>query len=181
MQTYIAILRGINVSGQKVIKMAELREHLASLDFSKLTTYIQSGNIVFQSAVEKNSVLEEKIHQNIKGNYGFEVPVIVRTQKEWQAVIDRFPFNLEECDINRLGITFLKNKPAKIPLEEINKFKAANDELVFENKELYFHIPDGFGTSKLTLNVLERKLKVSATMRNWKTTIKLLELCKNLE
>lgn len=181
MKTYIAILRGINVSGHKIIKMVELREHLSSLGFINLITYIQSGNIVFQTNTEINSVLEEKIHQNIKENYGFEVPVIVRTQKEWQTVIDRFPFNLEECDINRLGFTFLKNKPVQIPLEEINKFKAENDELVFEDKEIYLHIPDGFGKSKLTVNVLERKLKVAATTRNWKTTKKLLELCKNLE
>ncbi len=181
MQTYIAILRGINVSGHKIIKMADLRELLSSLGFSKLTTYIQSGNIIFQSKEKENNVLEEMIHQNIKDHYSFDVPVIVRTQKEWENVVNRVPFNLDKVDITRIAVTFLKEKPAQIPTEEIIKFKAANDELVFEDKELYLHIPDGFGTSKLTLNVLERKLKVSATMRNWETTIKLLELCKNLE
>ncbi len=178
MQTYIAILRGINVSGHKIIKMAELREHLASLGFSNLTTYIQTGNIVFQSNSMENSVLEEKICNNIKDNYGFDVPVIVRSQEEWQNVVDRLPFNLDENDITRVAVTYLKEKPAQIPLEEINKFKAVNDQLVFEGKEVYLHIPDGFGKSKLTLDVLERKLKVSATTRNWKTTIKLLEMAK---
>ncbi len=180
MQIYIAILRGINVSGQKIIKMAELRDHLSSLGFANLTTYIQSGNIVFQTESEKNYLLEDKIHQNIKKNYGFEVPVIVRSQAEWKRIIDRFPFNIEECDINRLGFTFLKDKPAHIPEEEIDKFKAVNDELVFEEKEIYLHIPDGFGKSKLTVNVLERKLNVSATTRNWKTTQKLLEMANEI-
>lgn len=180
MQTYIAILRGINVSGQKIIKMAELREHLASLGFHNLTTYIQSGNIVFQCDKEENSLLEDKIQQNIKINYGFDVPVIVRSLSEWQMIVDKFPFNFKECDITRLGVTFLKNKPAHIPLEEINKFKAENDELVYEDKEIYLHIPDGFGKSKLTVNVIERKLKVSATTRNWKTTIKLLAIAEEL-
>jgi len=178
MQTYIAILRGINVSGHKIIKMAELREHLSSLGFSNLITYIQTGNIIFQSREKKNNVLEEMIHQNIKDHYSFDVPVIVRTQKEWKSVVNRVPFNLDKVDITRVAVTFLKEKPTQIPIEEINKFKAANDEIVFENKELYLHIPDGFGNSKLTLNVFEKNLKVSATTRNWRTTLRLFEMAK---
>ena len=180
MQTYIAILRGINVSGQKIIKMAELRDHLAMLDFKNLTTYIQSGNIVFQSEILENNKLEEKIHENIKKKYGFDVPVIVRSLEEWQKVVDGFPFKTEDCDINRLAFTFLKNKPAQVPVEEIAKFKAVNDEVVYADKEIYLHIPDGFGKSKLTNNILERKLKVTATTRNWKSTQKLLEIAKGL-
>ena len=181
MQTYIAILRGINVSGHKIIKMAELREHLASLGFTNLTTYIQSGNIIFQSDIDENHVLEDKIQQNIQVNYGFEVPVIVRSLKEWKMVVDRFPFNIEECETSRLGFTFLKDKPVHIPEEEIAKFKSPNDELVYEEKEMYLHIPDGFGKSKLTVNVLERKLKVAATTRNWNTTLKLLAMAQKIE
>jgi len=181
MQTYLAILRGINVSGQKIIKMVELREHLSILGFSNLVTYIQTGNIIFQSAAEKNSVLEEKIQKNIKINYGFDVPVIVRTKEEWGKVIDRFPYNLDTYDINRLAVVYLKEKPAHIPEEEIDKFRTPNDEVVYSDKEIYLYMPDGFGVSKLTNNVFERKMKVAATSRNWKTTIKLLELSKGLE
>ncbi len=180
MQTYIAILRGINVSGQKIIKMAELREHLSSLNFTNLATYIQSGNIVFQSKTADNNAIEDKIQKNIKDNYGFDVPVIVRSLKEWQMIVDRFPFNIEHCDINRLGFTFLKDKPTHIPVEEINKYKAVNDEVVYTEKEIYLHIPDGFGKSKLTNNVFERKLKAAATTRNWKTTQKLLKMANEI-
>lgn len=180
MQTYIAILRGINVSGQKIIKMAELRDHLSSLGFINLTTYIQSGNIVFQTKQEENPILEEKIHQNIKKNYGFDVPVIVRSLTEWQKVVSKFPYNNEDNDINRLAVTFLKEKPTPNLHEEIDKFKAPNDEIVYDDIEIYLHIPNGFGKSKLTNNVFERKLKVSATTRNWKTTIKLLAIAEEL-
>ncbi len=176
MQNYIAILRGINVSGQKIIKMAELRDHLASLGFSNLVTYIQSGNIVFRSEAKENAVLEEMIHQNIKENYAFDVPVIVRSQKEWQAVVDRFPFNLEDYDIKRIGVVYLKSSPAQIPTEEINTYKATSDKIVYEEKEIYLYVSDGFGSSKLTNNVFERKLKMPSTTRNWKTTLKLLEM-----
>lgn len=181
MQTYIAILRGINVSGQKIIKMAELRDHLSSLGFSKLSTYIQSGNIVFQTEEAANNILENKIHQNIKDNYGFEVPVIVRSYMEWQQVVDQFPFDIKKYDIKRLGFVFLKEKPALVLVDEIAKFKAANDEVVYADKEIYLSMPDGFGTSKLTNNVFERKLKVAATTRNWRTTQKLLEMADKLD
>jgi len=180
MQTYIAILRGINVSGQKIIKMAELRDHLSSLGFTNLTTYIQSGNIVFQYDAKGNSVLENKIHQNIKANYGFDVPIIVRTKEEWQKVVDNFPYNIDELDIKRIAVTFLKEEPSQFQEDEFDKFKTLNDEMVYIGKEIYLHIPDGFGKSKLTNNIMERKLKVSATTRNWKTTQKLLEMAKGL-
>ena len=180
MQTYIAILRGINVSGQKIIKMAELREHLASLDYANLTTYIQSGNIVFQSELTENTILETRIHDKIKEVYGFEVPVIVRTKEEWQKVVDEFPFNLNEVDVKRIGITFLKEKPSQLQEEEFEKYKALDDEISFGSKEIYLHIPDGFGNSKLTNNVFEKKLNVAATTRNWNTTQKLLGMAKDL-
>ncbi len=180
MQTYIAILRGINVSGHKIIKMAELSRHLASLGLSYLTTYIQSGNIVFQTEALENSILEEKIHQNIKENYGFDVPVIVRSKQEWQLIVNQFPFNVEDYDVKRLAITFLKEKPVHIPIEELEKYKASSDEIIYHRKEIYLSIPDGFGISKITNTVFERKLKVAATTRNWRTTLKLMEMANQL-
>ena len=176
MQTYIAILRGINVSGQKIIKMAELREHLAILGFSNLTTYIQSGNIVFKTEVTSNQILEAKIHQNIQAIYGFDVPVIVRSITEWQKVVSDLPFNEDGIDIKKLGVVFLKDKPEHAPTLEIEKFQHKDDEVVYNSMEVYIHIPNGFGSSKLTNNIFERKLGVSATTRNWRTTIKLFEM-----
>lgn len=180
MQTYIAILRGINVSGHKIIKMAELREQLSSLHFSNLATYIQSGNIVFQSKEEKASILEEKIHLLIKNQYGFDVPVIVRTQQEWKEVVSAFPFNLEEVDTKHIGFIFLKEKPKKFVPSDYEKFKATEDNIVYNGKEIYLHIPGGFGPSKLANNIFEQKLGVSATTRNWNTTLKLLAMAKEL-
>jgi uncharacterized protein (DUF1697 family) len=181
MQTYIAILRGINVSGHKIIKMAELRDHLASLGFSNLATYIQSGNIVFQAKTESNSVLEEKIHQIIKDNFGFDVPVIVRTLQEWEQVVKQFPFNMEETDIRCVGVSFLKEEPTHFEQADYEKYKAAEDEIVISKKEIYLLIPDGFGNSKLTINVFEKKLKVAATTRNWNSTVKLLAMAQKID
>lgn len=179
MQTYIAILRGINVSGQKKIKMDELREALASLGFSNLATYIQSGNVVFQATPEDGLSLAQKIHECIEEAFGFDVPVLVRSLEEWQGVVDRFPFKGIE-ELNRLMVTFLEEKPAHIPVEEIDALKASKDEVVYGEREVYLYVPDGYGKSKLDNNTLERKLKVRATTRNWKTTLTLLEMGKDL-
>ena len=179
MQTYIAILRGINVSGQKLIKMDKLREALASLGFSNLATYIQSGNVVFQAAPENNLTLAKKIHDRIEEAFGFDVPVLVRSLEEWQQVVDNFPFEGIE-EMNRLLITFLEEKPASIPKEEIDALKASKDEVMYGEKEIYLYVPDGYGKSKLDNNTLERKLKVRATTRNWKTTLTLLEMASAL-
>ncbi|MCB0494539.1 MAG: DUF1697 domain-containing protein [Cyclobacteriaceae bacterium] len=180
MQTYIAILRGINVSGQKLIKMDKLREALASLGFSNLATYIQSGNVVFQAANEDNLTLAQKIHNRIEKIFGFDVPVLVRSLDEWQQVVDNFPFEGIE-EMNRLLVTFLEEKPAYIPKEEIDTLKASKDEVVYGEQEVYLYVPDGYGNSKLDNNTLERKLKVRATTRNWKTTLTLLEMVNELK
>lgn len=179
MQAYIAILRGINVSGQKKIKMDELREALASLGFSNLTTYIQSGNVVFQATPEDNLVLAQKIHNRIEESFGFDVPVLVRSIDEWQQVVDNFPFKGIE-ELNRLLVTFLEEKPTRVPKEDIDALKASRDQVVYGEKEIYLYVPDGYGNSKLNNNTLERKLNVRATTRNWKTTLTLLQMGKGL-
>ena len=91
METYISILRGINVSGHKSIKMADLKTLYENLGFSNIKTYVQSGNVVFQSKTEKADIIEQKIHNQIKAKYGFEVPVIVMTVDKLKTIIDCEP------------------------------------------------------------------------------------------
>ena len=101
---YIALLRGVNVSGQKKIKMAELRKHLAELSFQNIQTYIQSGNIIFQSSAKNldKSVYEQKIAAKIKEKYGFDVPVLVLTTAELEDAISNHPYsNRPENDRKR--------------------------------------------------------------------------------
>lgn len=179
MQTYIAILRGINVSGQKIIKMAELREQLSALGFSNLTTYIQSGNVIFKSIKKPNLELENSIQQKIKEAFGFDVPVIVRSIEDWQKVVDAFPFK-KGLEPIRLLITFLKSEPENIPYEEIDKLKAKDDEIEIGQKEIYLYVPNGYGKTKLNNTTLERKLNVTATTRNWKTISTLLNMAIEL-
>ena len=178
METYIALLRGINVSGQKKIKMAELRSHLAELNYKELKTYIQSGNVVFQTDILPAPELEQQIGNKIKEKYDFEVPVLVKSASEMQDIFNRNPFLPAKIDeLNYLLVTMLSDQPEKSDVEQLISYADFGEELRYEGKELYLYFPNGYGRSKLSNNFVERKLKVKATTRNWKTIRKLTEMC----
>lgn len=178
MTRYIAILRGINVGGNRKILMKDLKVLFEKLDFSKVETYIQSGNVVFESDQKlSNADLEQNIQQAIIETFGFEVPVIVRTDEEWAKSIVNNPFWKEEdADIDRLHLTFLKEVPSQELLEKIKLFQFLPDRYEIIGKDVFIFCAAGYGTSKLTNPFFESKLKVPATTRNWKTVMKLHEM-----
>lgn len=182
MKTYIAMLRGINVSGQKKIKMAELRAHLAELDFQNVQTYIQSGNIIFQYADTPHPELEEMIHNKIKEKYGFEVPTLVKQAEDFGYVIQNNPFLEEpEKDIKRQYITFLAETPAREHANNINAEDYLPEEYVLDGDVIFFFSPSGYGRARMNNNFFEKKLKVKATTRNWKTVNKLYDMSKEAD
>ena len=174
MQTYIALLRGINVSGQKKVPMAELRELLSTLDFQNVQTYIQSGNIIFQTSEKNIQDLEMKIHEAMKNHFGFEVPVLVKTPKQMKHIFDACPFS-EEKKINSYFI-LLYSKPDKDLVDGISTLSNENESFFITDQCVYFHSGIGYGKSKFSNNFFERQLKVTATARNYKTMLKLVEL-----
>ena len=174
MPTYISILRGINVSGQKKILMSDLKALYESLGFKNVVTYIQSGNVIFQFKKETDAKLSQMIEAAISKKYQFDVPVIIRSLEEVEKIIAWNPFlNKKNTVIERLHVTFL----AEIPSKE--KFSFPPDEFIIAGKEVFLHTPNGYGNTKLSNNFFENKLKVKATTRNWKTVNKLEELAKN--
>jgi len=176
MTTYISMLRGINVSGQKKIKMEELKELYISLGFKNIQTYIQSGNVIFVSSDKIVSKLINKIERKIKKSFGFEVLVLIRTKNDLKKLIDNNPF--AKKDNSKLLVTLLSDTPLLSPIDEITKIKDDSEEFLISGKEIYLFCPNGYGKSKLSNNFFERKLKLSATTRNWKTVNKLLELAE---
>ncbi|WP_215907111.1 DUF1697 domain-containing protein [Kordia aestuariivivens] len=172
---YIAILRGINVSGSKKLPMAELRTLLSTLGFTDVQTYIQSGNVVFKAAKQHQEKLGNQIAEAIKKQYDYEVPVLVKTIDQWKTAIANNPF--AEADISKQGITFLATIPSATTIEIDSK----DDRFEIINSEIYLDCPGGFGRTKLTNNFFERKLKIRATTRNWKTIYKLLDLAEAME
>ncbi len=177
MKTYIALLRGINVSGQKKIKMADLRLLLEENGFKNVQTYIQSGNIIFSSTEENKIKLENTIAEIIKNKYGFEVPVVVKTGKQIQAILTNNPYqNPEDIQSNKIYFVLLKNEATEENKAILNAISFANETLEITPNCVYLRCALGAGKAKCTNNLIEKKLKVTATTRNYKTMVKLQEM-----
>ena len=177
MKKYIAILRGINVSGQKLIKMAELKNHLEELDLKNVSTYIQSGNILFESENRDQNKLATEIGNKIKEKYRWDVPVIVKNKEEMKAISLKNPFlTKRKEDIDRLYVTFLAKEPAKDLADAFKNIDYKPDEFILNGEVLYGFCPRGYGNTKFSNTFIENKLKTTATTRNWKTVLKLTEL-----
>lgn len=174
MKAYIALLRGINVSGQKKVPMAELRDLLLKAGFQKVQTYIQSGNVVFLSS-DKPMELEVKIQKIITSQFGFDVPVVVKTNEELQSIFDACPFSKDIKE--RSYFTLLHSVPDEELVKSTSQETYKNEMFVIKSNCVYFYSESGYGKSKCDNNFFERKLKVTATTRNYKTMLKLLSLC----
>lgn len=181
METYIALLRGINVSGHKMIKMDALREMFLDLNFINPQTYIQSGNVIFQDKKGKPEVLEKKITKQILNQFGFEVPVLVTGLDKLNAVLKNNPFvNDKKVDLTKLHVTLLSQVPTQIAIEKIKNGNYNSDEFILIGKVVYLFCPDGYGKTKLTNTFFENKLKVKATTRNWKTIGGLVKIAQDI-
>ncbi len=182
MNTYIALLRGINVSGQKKIKMADLKIALEQLGFTEVTTYIQSGNIVFKYVKTHHDELSKRIHDKIDAHFGFDVPVLVITPQTLNSIYKKNPFldriTKGEIAENKMFFTLLKNAPDTIAAQELSDTSYGEEEFLITENVVYFYAANGYGKTKLNNNFFEKKLKSSATTRNLKTVVKLMELSK---
>jgi len=179
MKTYIALLRGINVSGHKIIKMEQLRSVLAALNFQNVTTYIQSGNILFQSFISDTAEIENQIADCIASHFGFQVPVVVVALEDLEKVFLNNPFpNL--VDPVQPYVAFLSEVPTQDSIENLMKVDFKGDTFIAREKALYLHYANSVANTKLTNVVIENKLKVKATSRNWKTVQNLLELAQHI-
>ncbi|MGC6429925.1 MAG: DUF1697 domain-containing protein [Jejuia sp.] len=174
MTKYIALLRGINVSGQKKIPMAELRKILSEVGLENVQTYIQSGNVIFQSLETKKQVLTSKIQESIKACFGFEVPILVLKPEDLQQIFDSCPFPQEKKENSYFMMLY--SEADDVLVEEISKISYPNEEFLITDSAVYFYCSVGYGKAKLGNNFFERKLKVTATARNYNTMVKLLSL-----
>jgi uncharacterized protein (DUF1697 family) len=172
MQDYVCILRGINVSGHKLVKMEDLRKGFESLGFTQVRSYIQSGNILFKAAKEPS---EGAIKSMIMGRYGFDVPVILRSPGNLNEIIEKNPFPDENPRL--LYVSFLSVPPSEESLKILQKATPEGEFFSYNGgKEIYLYFPNGYGKAKLSNNFLESRLHVTATTRNWNTVNKLYSM-----
>ncbi len=174
MKTYISILRGINVSGQKKIKMAALKTLYEGLGFKNVQTYIQSGNVVFETKETATKKLQELVFNAIQQHYEFDVPNIILTPQEIEDALVNNPF----IGIEKMYFTFLAELPTKENIDKLYTYSFEDEFYELKEKVIYFYCPNGAGRAKMSNNFFENKLKVMATSRNLNTTKKLLEMTK---
>lgn len=179
MNTYISMLRGINVSGQNMIKMSDLKSLYEALGFLNVRTYLQSGNVVFDSPASDRMELSNTIAAQIKQTLGFTLPVFIRTGDDFQQVLSSNPFvDDRHEDPARLYVTFLFQK---VDGDKIISLAApANEtaEFIFLETGIYLFCPAGYGRTKLNNNFFEKKLKIPATTRNWNTVNALFQMTR---
>lgn len=157
--------------------MDALKKMYADLNFEDIETYVQSGNVIFSSEEENPKKIEKIISASIAAEFEFEVPVIVLNTDTLETIIEANPFAKDEQKgVSFLHVTFLADHPLPFDKEIIIQKKQANEEIEFTPDAIYLYCPDGYGRTKLNTGFLEKKLKVKATTRNWKTTNKLLKI-----
>ncbi|WP_243644300.1 DUF1697 domain-containing protein [Paenibacillus pinisoli] len=182
---YMALLRGINVGGKNKIKMAELRESLAAIGLQRVQTYIQSGNILFESAQEELP-LRERIERQIEADFGLSIKVVMRTLDELRTIRRNLPFTEEQvaeakaaAEGEVLYVSMLQEQPSPDKLEKLAGIDIGEDRYVLDGNNLYLLYSLSVRNSKLSAHV--EKLGVASTVRNWNTINKLIELGSEME
>jgi len=177
MAVYVALLRGINVGGHKRIKMDQLRKSFEGLGFEQVKTYIQSGNVVFNTAKLSPAGLSKRIEESILRDFGHSVSVLSRTLDEMGETIETNPFLKQRgIDQAKLHVMFLPESPAPSDLKQFERLTAAPDQSRCLGKEIYLYLPHGVAES-LANNPLERQLLKRGTIRNWRTVSNLYQMC----
>ncbi len=182
MAAYIALLRGINVGGKNIIKMAELKRMFEAMGLYEVQTYIQSGNVLFKSN-EGEEALRKKIEHEIGAVFGISSPVILRTAAELESIILNCPFSEGEIseaetssEAESLYVSLMTHAPSQEKMYCLNAYKSADEEYRIIGRQVYLLFRNSIRNSKLANNL--QKLDVSATVRNWKTLNKLVGLAK---
>jgi len=173
---YAALLRGINVGGNKKIAMAELRVLLTGLGYADVATYLQSGNAVFSSPQQPAEALGSAIEAAIAADLGTGVRVMVRTGAEIAAAIERCPLPGQPQNPARFFVAFLSAEPDPARALEIERLSFEPDQIWVRGSEAFLWCPNGAADTKLTNNLIEKRLGVTATSRNWNTVSKLASL-----
>lgn len=177
MSGFVSLLRGINVGGNRKIRMDDLKALYESLGFKDVIPYIQSGNVVFHSDEADVARLRRYIEDGIEKQFGFHVEVIIRTSAELREIIETNPFrNQESKESKWVVVLFLAARPDDSAQEDLLKSYVGPEEIFITGKELYIYYTNGIGRSKLSLSLIEKKLKTVGTARNWNTVLQLQKM-----
>jgi uncharacterized protein (DUF1697 family) len=174
--TYVALLRGINVGGKNLLPMPELTKMFTAAGCSDVRSYIQSGNVIFKAAAKLVEPLPAIITKRISSRFGYDVPLILRSGAELAAIGRRNPFLAPSVPQERLLVMFLADEPNARSVAALDANRSPPDQFAVRGREIYLYLPNGFAKTKLSNVYFDSKLATTSTGRNWRTVLKLLEL-----
>lgn len=178
MSILVSLLRGVNMTGHNSVRMTELVHLYKKLGFADAETYIQSGNVIFSMGADQPSdTTASKIEEAIRKEFGFNVPVIIRTKEDLAGVIQSNPFKLEPgYDKEKVSVIFLCDYPDQEQIGKVKDVDYPPDKFKIAGKEIFIYCPNGFGRTKLYTNFFEKKMKVIGTARNWNSILTIYNL-----
>ena len=172
----IALLRGINVGGKNRLPMKELAALFVDAGCEDVRTYIQSGNVVFRTETPGGEEISAIVGASILSRFGYRIPVITRTAREFQEIVRANPFVEAGAEADKLHVMFLAELPDGAQIEALDPTRSPGDEFAVQGREVYLHCPNGVARSKLTNSYFDSRLSTTSTTRNWRTVQRLLEL-----
>jgi uncharacterized protein (DUF1697 family) len=179
MTIQIALLRGVNVGGHQAVAMSDLRDLATELGFGGARSILQSGNLIFRSDARTDVDLERLLEAEAEKRLGLRADFLIRSAKEWRAVVARNPFRREaERDPSHLVVMFLKSAAIVKDVKAVQAAIAGSEIIRADGRHLYIVYPDGIGRSRLTNALIEKKLGIRGTARNWNTILKLAALAE---
>jgi uncharacterized protein (DUF1697 family) len=173
---HVALLRGINVGGKNMLPMKELAAMFAKAGCADVTTYIQSGNVVFCAEDKVVEGLGAGIAKQVEARFGIRVPVVLRAAAEIDAVLRANPFLKAGASEETLHVCFLADRPGKDLVAGLDAGRSTPDAFAVVGREIYMQLVNGMARTKLTNAYFDSKLKTVSTMRNWRTVLKLAEM-----
>ena len=177
MSVFIALFSGINVGGNRIVKMAELRAFFEELGFGDVASYIQSGNVVFKADTIDAAALIAKIEAAFEEHWGFRSRIMVRDLGWFERLVAENPYPEVAVDHKKLHAYALEREPTAAEIAPLTERNTGPERFDVKGDVLYLHAPDGLGTSKFA-EILPRTLKVPGTARNWRTVLTLLEMAR---
>jgi uncharacterized protein (DUF1697 family) len=175
---HVALLRGINVGGKNKLPMAALAEIFSQAGAGQVSTYIQSGNVLFDAPARAVEKLGAAVEKRITERFGFSSPVILRSVGELEAVARGNPFLRRGAPPETLHVAFLAGAPVKQAIASLDPKRSPPDELELRGREVFLRLPNGVARTKLTNAYFDRTLATTSTVRNWRTVLALVELAK---
>ncbi len=178
-ETYLALLRGINVGGKNQILMKDLIEIFIEAGCVNVRTYIQSGNVLFQTPESFSSQHPNLITSLIEARFGYRIPIVIRTLEQIREVLATNPFLQNGAPLESLHVVFLKDLPTALHAQNLDPERSPPDVFELRGQEIFMLLPNGAADSKLTNAYFDSKLKTVSTGRNWRTVNKLYDLMQS--